>query len=144
MLRTAAVAVSLSTRAVTAARPSKLRSAVTNNPRSRFDVNSAEGRRARDLFDAYMDRLGNPVDTDVVGDVIAAAELKARAETLRQRSDIDLDQLIRVENRAERAVKALGIKAKGQPQPSALAEYLRSLPPAAAEPADEPDDPGVA
>jgi hypothetical protein len=141
MLRTAAVTVPSLTRADAESRAAKLRSAVTNNPRSRFDVNKPEGRRARDLFEAYMARLGNPTGADVVANIIKAAELKARAETVRK--DSDIDQIVRLENMVERAERKLGLPKPGQPdagakQPSP-AEYLaRRAAERAGKPSGEP------
>jgi hypothetical protein len=146
--RTAAASAPLSTRAAATDRAVTLLSAVTNKPRSRFDVNSTEGRRGRDLFEAYMAHLGNPVDAAVIANVIKAVELKARAETLRLRPDVDLDQLIRLENAAERAERKLNIKPNAPAKTQSLAEYLAQRSAAAApvaQPAQEaPEAPSAA
>ena len=67
------------------AKPSaRSRSAATNRPASRWNSNSAGGRRCRDLFRGYMRALGSPADEPTVALAIAAAEAVALAETARQ------------------------------------------------------------
>jgi hypothetical protein len=109
-----------------------LRSKTTNDPASRFSLNTAEGRRARDLYEAFVIHMGSPVDTVRLSHALAAAELvvaseTARAELLAGRGDVE--QLIRLENLAARATKRLGITdaaAAPAPPPAPLADWAAS------------------
>jgi hypothetical protein len=123
--RTASVTEMPSFRSVSAQRAAGLRSRTTNDPSSRFDLNSAEGRRARDLFEGYLALMGNPSDTIALSNALAAAELKARAEQARKVREIDPDQLVRLENLAHRAERKLGLKtATAAPATMSPAAYL--------------------
>ena len=109
-------------------RPARRQQArVTNNPLTRADGNSPQGRRIRDLYRAYMAALGNPADTIVQANALAAAELKTAAEDARAKLlagiDIDPGMVARFEGIALRAERKLGIKAGtakpvGSPIPS--------------------------
>lgn len=101
----------------------RARARVTNNPMSRGNGRTAQGRRVRDLYTALMGRIGNPGDTIIQADVIRAAELRTAAEGLRLKllagNSVDPDQLVRLENLASRAERRL-IKdaATRKPRPS--------------------------
>jgi hypothetical protein len=87
----------------------------------------------------------NPTAPHVVANIIACAELKAKCETAR-RSDVDLEVLIRLEGRAERAERKLNLKAAGPAPALTLSDYLASpelrasLPPDAGAAEDDPED----
>jgi hypothetical protein len=113
-----------------------LRSKTTNDPASRFGLNTAEGRRARDLYEAFVAHMGSPVDTVRLSHALAAAELvvaseTARAELLAGRGDVE--QTIRLENLAARTTKRLGIHdaAAAAPAPARLTDW--AAPPSAGE-----------
>jgi hypothetical protein len=97
------------------------RSAITNDPmRARASGRTSGGRRVRDLYRCYLAGMSNPDDA-CRAQVLAAAELvvaaeNARAELLAGRGDIE--QIVRLENLATRAVRRLGSKRTEAPQPS--------------------------
>lgn len=109
--------------------PRVRRSRVTNDPSRRANQNTARGRRVADLLRGFIEAMGCPTSPIRQADALQAAELTvaaedARAELLAGRGD--LDQVVRIENAARRAVKKLGI---AQPQTSppkrTLADHLR-------------------
>jgi hypothetical protein len=106
------------------------RSRTTNDPCSRFSLNTAEGRRARDLYESFVAAMGNPTDTLSLSNALAAAELKGRAELSRKSPDVDPDVLVRLENLAHRAERKLGIKpaAAATPPPSLAAWATQAAP----------------
>jgi hypothetical protein len=104
-------------RAVTAEPAPTRRAKTSNNPLSRINGNTRRGRRFSDLLRSYLRAMGNPVEANRQADAIAAAELKCAAEDLRARllagpnsGLADVEQIIRLENAADRAVRKLGIK----------------------------------
>jgi hypothetical protein len=111
--------------------PSKQRARRTNDPLAGIDTNTAAGRRTADLVRAYLAALGNPVEVERQAAVIAAAELMVlaehlRAAALRDAGHADLDQVIRVQGAADRAIRRLGIKAPAERDAgNDLAAYLR-------------------
>lgn len=110
-------------------RDARLCSATTNDPlAARTDRNTARGRRIADLFRGYMAALDNPSDAITQANVLTAAELKVAAEDARKRllngEGADVDDLVRLENAASRAVKALGIKPGAEHKAPSLAEHL--------------------
>ncbi|MGB7099984.1 MAG: hypothetical protein WBD95_14630 [Xanthobacteraceae bacterium] len=112
--------------------PSKRRSRRTNNVLAGIDVNTAIGRRVADLVRGYLAALGNPQDVGRQAAVIAAAELlvlaeETRAAALRDPLAADLDNLVRVQSVADRALRRLGIKPGAPPKPPSLKEYIASL-----------------
>lgn len=92
----------------------KSRSAVTNRPPANRPTRSAKAtaRRVRDLYAAYLERLGQgPHDPIVEAAALRAAELSTICEGLRARAlageDVDANDITRLEltaNRAERAM----------------------------------------
>ncbi len=93
-------------------------------------MNTARGRRTADLVRAYMAAAGNPKGPERQAAVIAAAELQVLAETVRAAAlagtgNVDLDQVIRVQGAADRAVRRLGIKPAAEGETDTLADYLR-------------------
>jgi hypothetical protein len=120
----------LEARATIARNPLLNRAALTNNPlRARADGRTPDGRRIRDLFRSYLAALGNPSDPATQAAVLAAAELIVAAEAARARlladgSGADIDQVVRLENLAGRALKRLAIKPGAGPKPPSLAEHL--------------------
>jgi hypothetical protein len=139
--RTAAVNGSSQGRAAVAERPLTSRSATTNKPLRRANGNTAAGRRIRDLYRAFIAGVSNPDDA-CRAQVLAAAELQvlaenARAELLAGQGDIE--QIVRLENLANRAVKRLGIKRTEAPAPTIRERLI-----AEAEAREEPDNADLA
>jgi hypothetical protein len=116
--RTAAAAKPALDRAGPAVPPAASRAKVTNDPvRARASGNSRQGRRLRDLYAAFTAQLGHPVDPTTAAAVLAACELlvaaeNARAALLAGRGDVD--QVVRLENLAARAVRRLGLRPGGK------------------------------
>jgi hypothetical protein len=106
------------------------RSVTTNDPmRARADGRTSGGRRVRDLYRALLAGMNNPDDIRRA-QALAAAELtvaaeNARAELLAGLGDIE--QIVRLENLATRAVRRLGLQAATAPQGPTLAEHLAKL-----------------
>jgi hypothetical protein len=125
------------------------RSKVTNDPRliRGVDGRSAAGRRRRDLVDALITSLGGIAQVSPLrlAQVRRAAELQALAEEARAKAFTasagasELETVIRLENLANRAQRALGLKEQSSAGPT-LAEYLAEHygQPADASEADEP------
>ncbi len=110
--------------------PSRQRARRTNDPLADINMNTARGRRTADLVRAYMAAAGNPKGPERQAAVIAAAELQVLAETVRAAAlagtgNVDLDQVIRVQGAADRAVRRLGIKPAAEGETDTLADYLR-------------------
>jgi hypothetical protein len=122
--RTAAVAKS----SPAARRPGMNRSRITNDPLSRADGRTAAGRRVRDLYRAFVAGAGNP-DSDVFrAAALAAAELMAASEVAGAKllsGDGDVEQIVRLENSARRAICRLGLR-PGATKPMRLREYLQA------------------
>jgi hypothetical protein len=114
-------------RAVADARPPRQRARRTNDLFASLEMNTARGRRVGDLVRAYFKALGHPTDVERQAAVIAAAELQVLAEEARSAAlksgTPDLDQVVRVQGAADRAVRRLGIK-PGKPATPSLAEHL--------------------
>jgi hypothetical protein len=99
--------------------------------------NTARGRRIADLVRAYLAALGDPADIERQSAVIAAAELavlaeEARTAALKQGAAADLDQVVRVQGAADRALRRLGIRPGAEPKVPSLAEWaegVRNAPP---------------
>ncbi len=111
--------------------PSRQRAKRTNDPLADINRNTARGRRTADLARAFMDAAGNPQTPERQAAVIAAAELTviaeaARAAALAGTGNVDLDQVIRVQGAADRAVRRLGIKPAAERETDTLADYLRN------------------
>jgi hypothetical protein len=117
-------------RSASATAPPTSRSATTNKPLRRANGNTAAGRRVRDLYRAFMAHLGNPGDTIVQANVLNAAELTAAAENERAKllaGDGDVEQIIRLENLASRAVRRLGVQPSAARPGAKLDEHLARL-----------------
>src|ERR1039458_822359 len=116
--------------------PSRQRARRTNDPFASLEMNTARGRRVGDLVRAYLDKLGHPTDVERQAAVIQAAELQVLAEEARSAAlksgTADLDQVVRVQGAADRAVRRLGIKRTEAPKGPSLAEYLAAKAPAEA------------
>ena len=102
-------------------KPTHNRAATTNDPmRARTNGRTSAGRRVRDLFTAYLAAMGR-IDDIARAQALAAAELTAAAENARTKllaGQGDIEQIVRLENLANRAVRRLGIK------PGAEAPYV--------------------
>jgi hypothetical protein len=101
--------------------PASSRSAATNRPASRFNANTATGRRCRDLFRGYLSQLGSPADAPTQALVLSAAEAIVLAEIARKdclagMNGMNAELMIRLENTANRALRRLGL-AKAAPPP---------------------------
>jgi hypothetical protein len=96
------------------------RSRTTNNPLAvRASHRTAQGRRIRDLYQSYLRAMGNPTEAHLQADALTAAELRVAAENERAKvlaGHGSADDLVRVENLADRAVRKLGLK-PGQAAP---------------------------
>jgi hypothetical protein len=86
-------------------------------------------RRRRDLIALFVAELGDVTPTGML-DVVGAADATAIAETYRARAlrgeTIVLDDLVRLENAASRAVKALG-KRRARDMSPTLADIVAEL-----------------
>jgi hypothetical protein len=79
----------------------------------------------RDLYRAYLQHVANPDDV-CRAQVLAAAELVCAAENERSKllaGQGDVEQVVRLENLANRAVRRLGIKRTERP-PLTIREQL--------------------
>lgn len=92
----------------------KSRSKVTNSPPANAPTRSAKAtaRRVRDLFRAYLERLGpGPHDPIIEANALRWAELTAICETLRAKAlagqDIDANDITRLESTAARVERAI-------------------------------------
>ena len=142
--RSVAAAAPSSSRSRAAELPSRQRARRTNDPLAGLDLNTARGRRIADLVRAYLQMLGNPADIERQAAVIAAAELQVLAEeartgALKEAGHADLDQVIRLQGAADRAVRRLGLPKASPTSSPTLAQYLAAKAPAATQP-DMPDD----
>lgn len=118
--------------------PPSQRARATNDPMKRHRGKTAEARRIRDLFLGYMAALGNPQSAIVQAKAAKAAELMVAAENLRARlinGDGDANQLVRLENLADRAVRSLGL-----PEANAVPAHVPLRERLASEIAVAPDD----
>jgi hypothetical protein len=114
------------------ARPRTICSKATNDPRfvHGVDGRSVLMRRRRDLIAIFVDALGGEGALSAAGmlSVTRAADAVAIAEDHRARAlrgePVVLDDLVRLENAASRAVKALGIKRTARDATPSLHEYL--------------------
>jgi hypothetical protein len=91
---------------------------------------TALGRRVRDLAESYASQLGGwlALSDTMAANVRKAAELtslaeQSRAEALRN-GNVDPLALVRLEGAATRAVRALGLDCKREPERPSLAEHL--------------------
>jgi hypothetical protein len=129
-------------RATVDARPPRQRARRTNDPFASLEMNTARGRRVGDLVRAYLNALGRPTDVERQAAVIQAAELQVLAEEARSAAlksgTADLDQVVRVQGAADRAVRRLGLKPTAAPPTMTLRERLiaEAEAMADAEPAD--------
>jgi hypothetical protein len=119
---------------VIATRSPTTRSQLTNDPRRvrGVDGRSAVMRRRRDLISMYVAALGNQITDSKMVEIVRAADLVAAAETQRALSlrgqPIDVLGLVRLENLAARAVKALGIKSEARAHVPMRERLARELP----------------
>jgi hypothetical protein len=117
-------------RSAPAERPRSICSKSTNDPRfvHGVDGRSKLMRRRRDLIALFVAELGGDVSAAGMLEVIRAADATAIAENYRARAlrgeAIVLDDLVRLENAAARAVKALGNKRQPRDGGPTLAEII--------------------
>jgi hypothetical protein len=110
--------------------PASSRSAATNRPSSRWNANTALGRRCRDLYKGYLRALNDPTDPPTTALALAAAESvvlaeMARRECLTGLTGITAEMLIRLENVANRSLRRIGLaKAGAKPAGPNLQEFL--------------------
>jgi hypothetical protein len=102
----------------------KWMSKATNDPLHRANGNTSQGRRVRDLYQAFMEDMGNPTGALAQANCLTAAELKTAAEVARAAflaGTGDAEQLIRLENLAARAKRKLGIRSRARRRPCRFA-----------------------
>jgi hypothetical protein len=91
----------------------RARSVAKASRKTRLDGRTGASKQARALAQAFMVALGHPTGRTTHAAVLAASELlvaaeNARAALLAGRGDVD--QVVRIENLAARAVRRLGLK----------------------------------
>jgi hypothetical protein len=120
--------MSRSNRCATAGRSHTDRSAITNDPISRWSGRTASGRRARDLFRDYVTALGNPTDSPTLALVITAVERGLIAENARgdylTGKVISLEDIVRLERAADKALSRLKLDRVQAPKRKSLTEKL--------------------
>jgi hypothetical protein len=94
-----------------------------------MDGRTIAARRARELARGFEAELGGSLSVSQRAAIERAATLIAVAEDARARrlagdQAVTLDDVVRVDGAAARAVKALGIKPGAAPKPPTLVEYL--------------------
>jgi hypothetical protein len=106
------------------------RSRTTRHPLvARTDGHTKQGKRIRDLYRAYMTRIGNPDDPIAQSAALTAAELTFAAEACRAKVLADAgdaalaDALVRITNLADRAERRLS-KHRATNTKTPLAKYL--------------------
>ncbi len=135
--RSVAEAASKGDRTASSVRSPRQRARRTNNPCAGTNRRTAEGRRIADLVEGYSEALGCPNDVVRLAAIVKTAELVALAEKLRSialadPSGSNLDQVVRAENAADRAVRRLGIRTAETKKAPSLSEYLASRQPSKA------------
>jgi hypothetical protein len=126
-------------------RPVSCRSRSSNKPgKMVIDGRSHLGRRLLDLAESLAAQLGGwaGMSDTLAANVRTAAELAALAEQTRadalRNGNIDLDQVIRLQGAADRAIRRLNIADHKQaPAEESLAQYLAAQTPAEAASEDE-------
>jgi hypothetical protein len=88
------------------------RSKATNKPFAGIPLNTAQGRRIRDLTQQLLGRYQGVVDELTIADAVSAAKLKVRAEQALIDDDVPLSELLRL---VEMADKASGKFTAGSP-----------------------------
>ena len=117
-------------------RSPNLRARETNIPHAiaGLDGRSAAGRRLRDLIEVLEASVGGDADAETMIMIQRAAGRLMAAEQIRSRilrdDPVDISELTKLENLADRAVRALGIKPSRKSVPD-LSEYLDGKPRAA-------------
>jgi hypothetical protein len=112
-----------------AAAPRWLSRTTTQPMAARTDGHGKAGKRIRDLYRAYMTRIGNPDDPIAQSAALTAAELTFAAEACRAKVLADAgdaalaDALVRVTNLADRAERKLA-KFNATKKPPTLVEHL--------------------
>jgi hypothetical protein len=106
------------------------RSRTTTHPLvARTDGHTKQGKRIRDLYRAFMNRIGDPTDPIAQSAALTAAELTFAAEACRAKVLADAgdaalaDSLVRLTNLADRAERRLS-KHKATKTKTPLAKYL--------------------
>jgi len=97
--------------------------------RVRIDGRTITARRIRELTAQYLTALGD-VSPDQRERCERAAQLVALAEDVRRKAlagrSVSLEDVIRVENAADRARRAIGLPdGNAEPEPVTIADYLR-------------------
>jgi hypothetical protein len=108
------------------------RARITRKPLSKWNGNTATGKRVRDLFRSLMAAAGNPADPVMQAHVLGLAELTVAVEVQRAKAvagqDVDLVSMTRMQNIVHRELRRLGIKTaatSAAPATPSLAELLR-------------------
>jgi hypothetical protein len=147
--REAVTKVLASAEQMTADKPADVRGKRRLCTIERLDGRTVAARRARELAKGFEAELGGTITTSQRFAIERAAALVALAEDAKARrlagdAAITLEDVVRVDNSAARAVKALGIKPGVAPKPPSIHEFMASLKPAptvaqpSAGPTEEP------
>jgi hypothetical protein len=99
---------------------------------SHVNCRTLAGKRTRELVLHYLDLLGNPSGLDIEIRILSASELQVLAEQARfaalEQTTVDaavLDQIVRLESAAARAVRRLGLdQMKRKAAVPSLDQYL--------------------
>jgi hypothetical protein len=111
-----------------------------------LDGRTVAARRARELAQAFQAELGGTVSATQLFAIDRASALMALAEDAKARrlagnGDVSLEDLVRIDNAAARAVKALGIKPAAATRPPSIRDYLRGRGTEAAGASSAPNHP---
>jgi hypothetical protein len=106
----------------------------SHDPFASINKRTLAGKRTADFVARYLELLGNPTGVDILARIISAAELQVLAEQARfkalEQTIVDaavLDQIVRLESAAARAVRRLGLdQVKRKPDGPSLDTYLAS------------------
>jgi hypothetical protein len=111
------------------ARPRKKR----RQRRKPIDGRTRTARRIRELAASFLAALGSGLSPELGERCERAAQLVALAEDVRRKAltgrSVSLDDVIRVENAADRARRALGLPTGKREPVYSLADYLARMPP---------------
>jgi hypothetical protein len=117
------------------------RARTTNDPCSRFNGRTSEGRRARDLFVAYSAQLGGNLGAGTAALLLAAVEQLIIAERVRAdylAGNASHNDVIRGEGGSNRALRRLGLNKPPKRRQQSIAEALHAagIKPPGASPAE--------
>ena len=107
--------------------PKKLRARLSNKPLAIANLNTARGRRLRDIALLLHADIGNA--PGALGDCVAIAELQVAAEEARRAPSPDLNAVVRIEGLVDRRRRQLLAehRAKREPPKPDLDAYVAKL-----------------